>query len=79
LKRQEKLTDEQAKQAGVETISEREALERVAPGKYSVTLDSGKALITKEVNVRKENQGVQRVDVRKRVQKRRRTPPSTAP
>jgi hypothetical protein len=65
LKRQEKLTDEQADKAGVTTISEREALDRVAPGKYSVTLDTGKTRLTKEVTVRKETQGVQRLDVRK--------------
>jgi hypothetical protein len=35
------------------------------PGKYFVILDSGKALLTKEVNVGKENQAVQKVDVRK--------------
>lgn len=65
LKRQEKLTDAQAEAAGVETISEREALDRVAAGKYSVTLDTGKTRLTKEVTVRKETQGVQKVDVRK--------------
>jgi hypothetical protein len=45
--------------------SEGEALERVAPGKYSVTLDTGKGLLTKDVTVRKETQGVQKLDVRK--------------
>ena len=65
LKRQEKLTDEQATLAGVTTISEREALERVPAGQYSVTLDTGKAQLTKNLTVRRENQGVQRVEVRK--------------
>ena len=65
LKRQEKLTDEQVAKAGVETISEREALDRVPAGKYTVTLDTGKTRLTKEVILRKETQGVQKVDVRK--------------
>ena len=65
LKRQEKLTAEQAAKAGAETISERDALDWVPAGKYSVTLDTGKLRLTKDINVRKETQDVKKVDVRK--------------
>lgn len=64
LKRQERVTDAQAELAGVTTLSERDALDRVPPGKYSVVLDTGKVL-TKELIVRPEPQGLQIIDVRK--------------
>jgi photosystem II stability/assembly factor-like uncharacterized protein len=65
LKRQEKTSDEEAARRRVETISEREALDRVPPGTYKVTLSAGDAKISKNVIVRRETQGVRRVDVRK--------------
>jgi photosystem II stability/assembly factor-like uncharacterized protein len=65
LKRQEKTSDEEAARLRVETISEREALDRVPPGTYKVTLQAVGANISKNVVVRKETQGVRRVDVRK--------------
>ena len=65
LKRQERITDAQAELAGVTTISEREALDRVPAGKYSVVLDTGKAQLTKEVIVRPEPQSPPITDVRK--------------
>ena len=37
LKRQNKVTDAEATKAGVTTISEREALDWVAPGNYTAT------------------------------------------
>lgn len=65
LKRQEKTSDEEAARRRVETISEREALDRVPPGTYSVTLEAGDASMKKTLIVRRETQGVKRVDVRK--------------
>ena len=65
LKRQEKTSDEEAKRRGVETISEREALDRVPPGAYLVTLRAGSGSMSKQVMVRPETQGVRRVEVRK--------------
>lgn len=65
LKRQEKISDEEAARRRVETISEREALDRVPPGTYTVTLSAGGAKMSKSVIVRPETQGVRRVDVRK--------------
>lgn len=65
LKRQEKTGDEEAARKRVETISEREALDRVPPGTYSVTLLAGDVKMSKTVIVRRETQGVKRVDVRK--------------
>ena len=65
LKRQEKTSDEEAARRRVETISEREALDRVPPGTYTVTLRANSASMSKTVFVRPETQGVRRVDVRK--------------
>jgi photosystem II stability/assembly factor-like uncharacterized protein len=65
LKRQEKATAEEIARARAETISEREALDRVPPGNYTVTLRAGSATATKNIVVRKEIQGVRKVDVRK--------------
>ena len=62
---QEKTSDEEAARLRVETISEREALDRVAPGIYKITLRAGGANVSKNVVVRKRTQGVRRVDVRK--------------
>jgi photosystem II stability/assembly factor-like uncharacterized protein len=65
LKRQEKVTDEEAARARVETLSERDALAWVRPGDYTVTLELGTGSLKTEVNVQKERQGVKRVVVRK--------------
>ena len=65
LKRQEKVTDEEAARARVETLSERDALAWVPPGDYTVTLELGTGSLKTEVNVQKERQGVKRVEVRK--------------
>jgi photosystem II stability/assembly factor-like uncharacterized protein len=65
LKRQDKVTDEDAKRARVETLSERDALGWVAPGDYTVTLDFGGSSLKREINVRREQPGLKRVDVRK--------------
>lgn len=65
LKREGKITDEEAKLARAETLSEREALGWMSPGDYSVTLDLGNNPPKVEIKVMKERQGVKRVDVRK--------------
>ncbi len=65
LKRAEKVTDEEAKRAGVETLSERDALAWVPPGEYTVTLKVGAGSQNTEIIIRKEQQGVKRVEVRK--------------
>ncbi|HEV7797930.1 MAG TPA: hypothetical protein VGO73_07235 [Pyrinomonadaceae bacterium] len=65
LKWKDKVSDEEAKQAGVETLSERDALAWVAPGNYTVTLETGGTSLKKEIKVLKERPGVKRVDVRK--------------
>ncbi len=65
LKRAEKVTDDEAKRAGVETLSERDALGWVLPGEYSVTLQLGAGSQKSEIIVRREQQGVKRVEVRK--------------
>ena len=65
LKREQKVTDEEATRARVETLSEREALAWVPPGDYSVTLESNTGPLTTEVHVRLERQAVKRVEVRK--------------
>lgn len=65
LKWKDKVSDDEAKQAGVETLSERDALAWVAPGNYTVTLDTGGTSMKTEIKVRKERQGIKRVDVRK--------------
>src|SRR6266545_842474 len=65
LKRAEKVTDEEAKRAGVETLSERDALAWVPPGEYTVTLKVGAGSQNTNLIVRKEQQGVKRVEVRK--------------
>jgi hypothetical protein len=65
LKRQKKVTDEEATRARVETLSERDALGWVPPGDYTVTLELGAGSLKTEVNVRKERRGVKRVEVRK--------------
>lgn len=65
LKWKDKVTDEEAARAGVETLSERDALAWVQPGDYTVTLDLGTSSLKTEVKVRKETQGLKRVEVRK--------------
>ncbi|HEY0006321.1 MAG TPA: hypothetical protein VGB17_16185 [Pyrinomonadaceae bacterium] len=65
LKREEKTSAEEAARRGAETISEREALDRVPAGTYTVTLRTGSINMSKQVVVRNEPQGVRRVDVRK--------------
>jgi photosystem II stability/assembly factor-like uncharacterized protein len=66
LKRQEKVTDEEAARAGVTTLSERDALDWVSPGDYVVILETGGSSSLKtKISVGKERQGVKRVDVRK--------------
>jgi hypothetical protein len=65
LKREGKVSDEEVKRAGVTTLSEKDALGWVTTGDYQVTLESGTNSIRKMVNVRKESQGVRKVDVRK--------------
>src|SRR5678816_3206425 len=58
LKRENRVTDAQATQAGVTTISEREALDRVGPGTYQVTLAVGAVSAKNTVVVRSEAAGV---------------------
>jgi photosystem II stability/assembly factor-like uncharacterized protein len=65
LKRQQRVTDAEAERLGVTTISEREAMDRVAPGNYTVTLSMGNSSVTKNVLVRREVQGVSLAPVRK--------------
>jgi photosystem II stability/assembly factor-like uncharacterized protein len=65
LKRQEKITDAEADRVGVTTISEREALDWVSPGNYTVALRIGALVVRNTVTVRKEPQGVKLVPVRK--------------
>lgn len=65
LKRQNKVSEEEATRLGVTTISEREALEWVQPGNYVVTLESGSVPVKNTVAVRREAQGVKVGQVRK--------------
>jgi photosystem II stability/assembly factor-like uncharacterized protein len=65
LKRQDKVSDAEAALAGVTTLSEREALDWVVPGDYLVTMEMGGNSLKTKVIVRKEGQGVKRVEVRK--------------
>jgi hypothetical protein len=65
LKREEKVTDEEATRARVTTLSERDALGWVSPGSYTVTLELSSGPLNTKVNVRREPQGIKRVEVRK--------------
>lgn len=65
LKREQKVTDEEATRARVETLSEREALAWVPHGDYTVTLELSTGELKTDITVRKEGQGVKRVEVRK--------------
>lgn len=65
LKRQEKVSDADVARVGVTTISEREALDRVPSGDYTVTLQVGSSVLKSRVVVREETQGVKLVNVRK--------------
>ena len=65
LKREEKTSDAEASRLGVATISERDALDRVAPGTYRVTVEVHGLTRRNTIEVRKERQGVTMVNVRK--------------
>jgi photosystem II stability/assembly factor-like uncharacterized protein len=65
LKRGARATAEMVKQSGAETLSEREALDWVQPGKYVVSLEAGSNSARVEMKVEKERSGIKRVDVRK--------------
>jgi len=65
LKRENKVSDAQATQAGVTTISEREALDRVGPGTYRVSLAAASVSVKNTVVVRAETAGVKVGQVRK--------------
>jgi hypothetical protein len=65
LKGPDKTTEEAATKAGITTLSEREALDWVRPGDYTVFLETDSGTIKTGITVRKETQGVKRVDVRK--------------
>jgi hypothetical protein len=65
LKREERITVAEAARLGVVTISEREALDRVPPGKYTVLLETGGVTRRKTVEVREERAGVSLVPVRR--------------
>jgi len=65
LKRQDKVSDAVAERAGVTTLSEREALDWVAPGNYTVTLNAAGLSLKNPVVVQKEAAGVKLVPVRK--------------
>jgi photosystem II stability/assembly factor-like uncharacterized protein len=65
LKRQEKVTAEEAARERAETLSEKDALAWVPPGDYTATLESGNSSLKRAVKVRREQQGIKRVDVRK--------------
>jgi hypothetical protein len=65
LKRQEKPTDSEIAQSRAETLSEKDALAWVPAGDYTATLQAGSSSLKTEIKVRKERQGLKRVDVRK--------------
>lgn len=65
LKQESKTTEEAATRVGVTTISEREALDWVAPGTYTATLETSNGSLKTGISVRKEGQGLNRVEVRK--------------
>jgi hypothetical protein len=65
LKEESKTTDEAATRAGVTTLSEREALDWVAPGNYMAVWETSGGSLKTEISVRKETQGVKRIEVRK--------------
>jgi photosystem II stability/assembly factor-like uncharacterized protein len=65
LKGPDKTTEEAATKAGITTLSEREALDWVRPGAYTLYLEAGKDSKSTGITVRKEIQGVKRVEVRK--------------
>jgi hypothetical protein len=65
LKRQDKVSDAEATRAGVTTLSEREALDWVAPGNYTVTLEVTGQSSRNTVVVQKESAGVKLAPVRK--------------
>jgi hypothetical protein len=65
LKREEKASDAEADRTGVTTISEREALDWVAPGNYTVNLQAGSLSSQNLVVVKKESAGLKLAPVRK--------------
>jgi len=65
LKRQEKVTDAEIAGSGAETLSEKDALAWVPVGDYTATLQTGATTLRTDVKVRKERQGLKRVEVRK--------------
>ena len=65
LKGPDRTTEEVATKAGITTLSEREALDWVPPGDYTAFLETGHGSIKTGITVRKETQGVKRVEVRK--------------
>ena len=65
LKRQTPVTDAEAARAGVTTISEREALDRIGPGIYVVTAEAGPVSLKNNIVVRSEAAGVKVGQVRK--------------
>ena len=65
LKRQEKVTDAEIARSGAETLSEKDALAWVTAGDYTATLQAGATTLRTDVKVRKERQGLKRVEVRK--------------
>jgi hypothetical protein len=65
LKRQTKTTDAEATRAGVTTISEREALDWVKPGTYTIIATIGPTSVRNTLVVRKETDGVRVGSVRK--------------
>jgi photosystem II stability/assembly factor-like uncharacterized protein len=65
LKRQDKVSDAEAARAGVTTLSEREALDWVASGNYTVTLEATGQSSRNTVVVQKESAGVKLAPVRK--------------
>ncbi len=65
LKRQEKASDADAAREGVTTLSERDALDWISPGKYTVTLRAAGLSSQNVVIVKKESDGVKLAPVRK--------------
>ncbi len=65
LKRANKTSEADATKLGVTTISEREALDWVMPGTYTVTLDVAPTAVGRAIVVRREASGVKVGQVRK--------------
>ncbi|MEP6919874.1 MAG: hypothetical protein ABI967_02030 [bacterium] len=65
LKHRDKISEDEATKLGVNTISEREALDWVKPGTYTVSIESGAISVSNTVLVKKEREGVKVGQVRK--------------